>query len=164
MVAADPDAPPFPILRGKIDRIDINDAGEIRVIDYKTGDTPHSPQEMHVKGGAWIDLQLPLYRHMARAVVDRRTFATMSEDTPERPIRLSYFNLCADAQQVDLYDADWDAEQLAAADSVAREVLGSITRREFHEVGDGVNEDGATGALATWVAAAQQERDQGGDQ
>lgn len=172
VIAADPEAPPFPILRGKIDRIDINDAGEIRVIDYKTGDTPHSPQEMHVKGGAWIDLQLPLYRHMARAVVEKRTYATMSEDTPERPIRLSYFNLCADAQQVDLYDADWDAEQLAAADSVAREVLGAISRREFHEVGDGVNEDGATGVLATWVAAAQQvvpqagphARDQGGDQ
>jgi len=62
---------------GKIDRIDIRD-GVIRIIDYKTTDTPKKPLEAHVKNAnddtlecayfesagkekGWIDLQLPLY-------------------------------------------------------------------------------------------------------
>jgi RecB family exonuclease len=154
VVAHDPDSPPFPILRGKIDRIDVNDAGEIRVIDYKTGDTPHTPEEMHLRSGAWTDLQLPLYRHMARAAVDGRSFATMHEDAGDRPMHLAYFNLCADANEVGICAAEWDAPALASADDVATSVLRTIVRREFAEIGDATNEDGATGALAAWASEA----------
>ena len=62
---------------GKIDRIDIRD-GVIRIIDYKTTDTPKKPIEAHIKNAnndtldcahfelagkekGWVDLQLPLY-------------------------------------------------------------------------------------------------------
>jgi len=62
---------------GKIDRIDIRD-GVIRIIDYKTTDTPKTPLAAHIKNAnddtlecayfefagkekGWIDLQLPLY-------------------------------------------------------------------------------------------------------
>lgn len=154
VVAHDFDSTPFPILRGKIDRIDVNDAGEIRVIDYKTGDTPHTPEEMHLRSGEWTDLQLPLYRHMARAAVDGRSFATMHEDAGDRPMHLAYFNLCADANEVGICAAEWDAPALASADDVATSVLRAIVRREFAEIGDATNEDGATGALAAWAGEA----------
>lgn len=162
VISPEPGAPPLPILRGKIDRIDTNDAGEIRVIDYKTGDTPHSPEEMHVKGGAWIDLQLPLYRHMACAIVDGRTFATLHESTPERPIRLGYFNLCADPGQVAICDAEWTGDALAGADQVARAVLHAIARREFEEVAGATTQFGATGALASWAQETRAAQHPGG--
>lgn len=70
-------------VKGKIDRIDRNvDTGEVRVVDYKTSDTAVNPRQAHFrpvraddsapewarvtvegKPRAWLDLQLPLYRH-----------------------------------------------------------------------------------------------------
>ena len=70
-------------VRGTIDRIDRHrDSGQMRVIDYKTSDTPAAPDSAHlrrvrddtpeyaqVKGAKgpsrWIDLQLPLYLLLA---------------------------------------------------------------------------------------------------
>ena len=37
------------------------------VVDYKTADRGDKPQQTHRKGDEWIDLQLPLYRHLVRA-------------------------------------------------------------------------------------------------
>lgn len=68
---------------GRIDRIDRHaQTGVVRVLDYKTSDSPVSPGEAHLrslgkaetppawmvtemngKARAWADLQLPLYRH-----------------------------------------------------------------------------------------------------
>lgn len=164
VVASSASAPPFPILRGKIDRIDVNDAGDIRVIDYKTGDTPRTPQDMHIRNGAWTDLQLPLYRHMARAMVDRRPFATMSEDAGDRTIELAYFNLCADPGKVEICIADWDRDQLCEADNVTREILDQIVRGEFVDVRDGVDEEGAIGALAAWATSLPSANNRGANQ
>lgn len=64
---------------GKIDRIDRHIDGRVRVLDYKTSDTPVTPAQAHLgpvsstsplwarviingKERAWVDLQLPLYR------------------------------------------------------------------------------------------------------
>jgi ATP-dependent helicase/nuclease subunit B len=56
-------------LRGRADRVDMNTlTGEWIVFDYKTSDNPKSPEHAHRKRGAWIDLQLPLYRHLADAL------------------------------------------------------------------------------------------------
>jgi ATP-dependent helicase/nuclease subunit B len=69
------------IVRGKIDRVDRQSvSGAVRVLDYKTSDTPVAPLEAHLrplrpgdpapdwarlehagKARAWSDLQLPLY-------------------------------------------------------------------------------------------------------
>ncbi len=35
---------------------------DLAILDYKTGEQAKSPRETHVRGGEWVDLQLPLYR------------------------------------------------------------------------------------------------------
>ena len=67
------------MVRGKIDRLDRHIDGRVRVLDYKTSDTPLTPAQAHWgpvnatspqwarlsingKERAWLDLQLPLYR------------------------------------------------------------------------------------------------------
>jgi RecB family exonuclease len=53
-------------LRGRIDRIDFQPStGKWMIIDYKSSDAPSTPEKAHRRGQQWIDLQLPLYRHLA---------------------------------------------------------------------------------------------------
>ena len=61
------DDEPFTIT-GRIDRVDRHADGRYRVIDYKTADTPVSPETSHRRGKQkqWIDLQLPLYHQLLR--------------------------------------------------------------------------------------------------
>jgi ATP-dependent helicase/nuclease subunit B len=85
---------------GRIDRIDRHaTTGAVRVLDYKTSDSPVSPRDAHLrslgkaetppawlvtetegKARAWADLQLPLYRH-----------ALVADHGPE--VQCAYFNL-----------------------------------------------------------------------
>src|SRR5690606_35854101 len=63
------------LLRGRIDRIDRNErTGEWAVFDYKTSDTGQPPEKTHRRGRGkerrWVDLQLPLYRHLLPAIED----------------------------------------------------------------------------------------------
>lgn len=101
-------------LRGRIDRVDVNEAGERRVFDYKTGETVDSPNKTHFSGGRWIDLQLPLYRHLA---------AHHGLGLPEA---VGYIVLPADLRRVDQQLAGWDFDELADADRQAREVVHRI--------------------------------------
>ncbi|HEV3024687.1 MAG TPA: PD-(D/E)XK nuclease family protein, partial [Pirellulales bacterium] len=56
-------------LRARIDRIDRRDAdGRYIIFDYKTSDAGHPPDKTHRKQDRWVDLQLPLYRHLTKAV------------------------------------------------------------------------------------------------
>jgi ATP-dependent helicase/nuclease subunit B len=72
-------------IRGRIDRVDRNErTGELRALDYKTGEKPQSPKDVHLckfrdgdpewarvdlagESWKWKDLQLPLYLRMLRA-------------------------------------------------------------------------------------------------
>jgi ATP-dependent helicase/nuclease subunit B len=58
-----PDAPDGVSLKGRIDRVDRNRDGRLRVIDYKTSSIVKQPTIAHYseKKGEWRDLQLPLY-------------------------------------------------------------------------------------------------------
>ncbi len=62
----DVDGLPFQ-LTGRIDRIDQHPEKGLRILDYKTGDAGKDPDETHRAGSAWMDLQLPLYRLLARS-------------------------------------------------------------------------------------------------
>ncbi|MFW5894243.1 MAG: RecB family exonuclease, partial [Verrucomicrobiota bacterium] len=77
---------PLPI-RGTVDRVDRHPDGRIRLLDYKTTDSPHKPADTHwgpvrkttadfaftsdgKKERAWTDLQLPLYALLCDSVPD----------------------------------------------------------------------------------------------
>lgn len=120
------DAPSFQIedvsvwLHGRLDRVDRNETtGAWMIFDYKSGDKGDSPGESHRKRGDWIDLQLPLYRHLARTLA-----------LPDEP-RLGYINLPKDLAGVGAAFAEWSQDDLADADAKAKQVALSIARRKF---------------------------------
>lgn len=106
-------------LKGKIDRIDEHKDGRVIVLDYKTSDNPKPPDLVHRKKGAWRDLQLPLYRRLWRSTGD------------ERPLTLAYLSIAPTAEDTKELTALWSADELAAADAVAEDVIRRVRRNEF---------------------------------
>ncbi len=110
-------------LRGRIDRIDRNDAtGAWIIFDYKTGESSESPEKSHCPGGVWQDLQLPLYCHLAAPL------------GATGDVRLGYIRLPRDTNQAGVLIAGWTADDLAQADDVARDVARRILDGEFWQV------------------------------
>ena len=113
------DGRPF-FLGGRIDRIDQNEHGDLKIYDYKTGDRGEIPERVHRRrrngGKEWIDLQLPLYRYLAL------------EMGHEGPMQLGYIVIPKSLDDVGHELADWTAEDLAAADETMREVVRAIRR------------------------------------
>jgi ATP-dependent helicase/nuclease subunit B len=121
-------------LSGRIDRIDHHaGSGQWAVFDYKTGDSVATPDGAHRRGRGeereWVDLQLPLYRHILPFVEDRHGARVF--DGPPGEATLAYIALCADLDQVGALAADWSAEELASADECARECVRLIRRGGF---------------------------------
>ena len=113
------DGAPF-YLRGRIDRVDQNQkTGEVVIIDYKTSAKAKSPESAHRKNDDWIDLQLPLYRHLVADL-----------GLPPNP-GLAYFNLPDKREETGLRRADWSAGQLQEADDTAREVARGVRAGRF---------------------------------
>jgi len=108
------------VLRGRIDRIDIHrETGQRAILDYKSSDSPRTPEKAHQRGDQWIDLQLPLYRHLARSL------------GITGPLQLGYVLLPKDVDKVEFCMAQWTEEELEAADEVAREVVSHIWNQDF---------------------------------
>jgi hypothetical protein len=109
------------LLTGRIDRIDVHEqTGQRIILDYKTSDAGESPHKTHRKGGReWIDLQLPLYRHLARQL------------GIEEPVGLGYVLLPKIVTETKLSEAEWTAADLEEADEVARNVVRGIRREQF---------------------------------
>jgi len=111
-------------LAGRIDRIDFHEGrGILRVLDYKTADNGAKPEKTHRKKDAWIDLQLPLYRHLVRATELKRESA--------QPIELGYFNLPKRLTETGVSLATWDKDTLKNADDIAVAVICSIRNKDF---------------------------------
>jgi RecB family exonuclease len=118
------DGKPF-TLQGRIDRIDYHETlRKLSVVDYKTADRGDKPQQTHRRGDEWIDLQLPLYRHLVRA-------AQLEGVPTDVPIELGYIVLPLDLKSVGLILADWDEEVLGSADEKAREIVRAIWDERF---------------------------------
>ena len=112
------------LLRGRIDRIDHNErTGEWAVFDYKTSDRGEEPEKTHRKGRGddkrWVDLQLPLYRHLLPALRDGNGAPIVPPDALDR-VRLGYILLPRDLTSVGEKLAEWSPEELASADDAAR--------------------------------------------
>jgi len=113
-------------LRGRIDRIDYHpDSERYAVLDYKTGDTGKTPDDTHRKGRGkdktWIDLQLPLYRHLARAM------------GVNGEVELGYVLLPKEAQKAGFAPAYWSEQELRAADEAAARVVRMIRAGRFEK-------------------------------
>ena len=85
-----PGAPADVSLKGRIDRVDRNRDGRLRVIDYKTSSTARQPTIAHFseQKGEWRDLQLPLYVKLLPALG-----LTGKIPEPGDELELVYFNL-----------------------------------------------------------------------
>ncbi len=107
-------------LRGRIDRIDVHQPSGTRVVlDYKFSDTPTAPDKAHRDKDQWIDLQLPLYRHLVAALDIRE------------PVRLGYVVLPKDTSKVGAMLAEWTDGELAAADRAAETVIRQVRAERF---------------------------------
>ena len=115
-------------IRGKIDRIDQHEStGAWRIIDYKTSEGGASPHKSHhgrerlddPSITEWLDLQLPLYAHLAQ------------QNGIVGDISLAYFLLPKNADHTALKFAEWTKEHLATAIECAQDVVIGIRAGEF---------------------------------
>ena len=108
-------------LIGRIDRIDYHPAtGRWAIWDYKTSDNAKHPLSVHWnKTQGWLDLQLPLYRPVARHL-----------GVGENP-SLGYIALPKQATDVGFYPAEFTAAQLEEADALAHRIASQVAAGEF---------------------------------
>jgi len=108
-------------LRGRIDRIDVQaSSGKRMIFDYKSSDQVTPPEKAHrKKDGSWIDLQLPLYRHLV---------ASLGIDGD---VGLAYINLPKDVSAVGHLAAKWTQDDFDDADRTAADVIRRVKAAEF---------------------------------
>lgn len=117
-----PTPPPGTVfLSGQIDRIDYNERlQQWAILDYKTGESAKAPEQTHrTRGGEWIDLQLPLYRHLACGL------------GVEGEVLLGYVTIPRDTSEIHEKLVEWTAEELDEADGIARETIRRVLNQEF---------------------------------
>ena len=110
-------------ITGRIDRIDHHpQTGRWEVLDYKTKATCTPPDRTHRTGDEWIDLQLPLYRHLLSSV---------APSIDPTMLALGYFNLPADIENTGITLATWDAAMLANSDVAAKDIIRAVRQEIF---------------------------------
>lgn len=136
---------------GRIDRVDRHrETGRLRVLDYKTGDEPADPERSHLVGRGesrrWIDLQLPIYRHL---------LATQLE-VPETAIEVGYVRLArSSGAPIFRTITRWGDAVFAEAVEKAREVVRSIRARRFPQAEPPAWPDAFSNLLHEPVLAAE---------
>ncbi len=107
-------------LRARLDRVDYHaKKNEWYILDYKSGEAGETPDQIHRYNEKWHDLQLPLYRELARflGVVGK--------------VHLGYILIPKDVGRIGLAPAEWSESDLAQALQTAREVVRKVRRQEF---------------------------------
>lgn len=112
----------FVRLIGRIDRIDFHrETGRWAIWDYKTSESAKNPLSVHYSKaeGRWLDLQLPLYRHLAKKL-----------NIPDEPL-LGYISIPKQAMETGFFPAKFTDAQLAEADARAHSVGRAVRLGEF---------------------------------
>jgi RecB family exonuclease len=110
-------------LRGRIDRIDHHPEMGWAIFDYKTGNSVEKPEATHLNKGEWVDAQLPLYRHLARAIRDADG-EPLSLDG--EIVSLGYIAIPREVHGVGERIAKWTDHDLAEADEAVRRAVRAI--------------------------------------
>ncbi len=136
-VAFPVDGRPF-FLRGRIDRVDHHpDQDRWLLLDYKTSRRARTPEEIHRKKSGrkkddpmeWVDLQLPLYRHLIRGVVHE---GAPLVPHPADQVELGYINLPSELEDTGIAVAtEWSRTDLMEADELARDVVRFLRENRF---------------------------------
>ncbi|MBT4530780.1 MAG: hypothetical protein HOC27_06195 [Phycisphaerae bacterium] len=109
---------PFVVV-GKIDRIDMHEDGRVLVLDYKTGST--SAEKAHGTKDEWTDLQLPIYRHLAKK---------MGYDFDE--VKTGFILVGSKDTSVRFDFPDWDEAQLQVADDRFVEIVEDVKAGKYN--------------------------------
>ncbi|MHB1157403.1 MAG: PD-(D/E)XK nuclease family protein [Phycisphaerales bacterium] len=117
-------------LHGRIDRIDFHPAtGRWAILDYKTSDSGDDPEAVHrtpaKNNKQWLDLQLPLYRHLFRTLVPDAPV----DDTAR--VMLGYIRLPRAPGLTGAAFAAWSPDELRQADDVAHRIVREIRQGRF---------------------------------
>src|SRR5690606_21138049 len=148
------------LLRGRIDRIDHNErTGEWAVFDYKTSDTGEKPEKTHRKGRGdakrWIDLQLPLYRHLLPALRDGDGAQIVPPDAVDR-VRLGYILLPRDLDGVGAAPLSAASPSSARSPAICSRRSGTATARSSSRRTPWTASGSAiSSSRATWTAWAR---------
>lgn len=124
-------------LHGRIDRVDRHpETGRWEVLDYKTSAKARKPEDVHLKRGDWIDLQLPLYLHLVPTLVDAGLLPTGLAGTDvAADVSAGYLNLSRGGVEHAL--AGWTEAELASALDAAREAVRRLRAGPVVYRGDG---------------------------
>ncbi len=111
-------------LLGRIDRIDYHaETGQWAIWDYKTSDSGTKPIPNHFNSRTgWSDLQLPLYRHIVRAL------GIKNEPT------VGYILLPKSLKDIGFVPANFSEVQLKEADEEAWRVIKSVAAGKYEPV------------------------------
>jgi hypothetical protein len=108
-------------LRGRIDRIDVHPEKGHAIFDYKTGEGGVDPERAHRKNKQeWIDLQLPLYRHLG-----------IGMGFDDRKLNVGYVLLPKRLKAVGFAEPTWGESDYAAAIKTAHAVVRGIRGNVF---------------------------------
>jgi hypothetical protein len=120
------DGEPF-IIRGKIDRVDRHEqTGLVAVWDYKSSDAGKKAGDAHYRSRKkeWVDLQLPLYRHLVKEV-------SVVADADFNSVTTGYVLLPKKLEDIGFNQTSWSPEELNAADELAREIIRKIRESSY---------------------------------
>ncbi len=133
-------------LNGRFDRIDYHSkTGRWAILDYKTHG--HPPHKKHLKktenGYQWLELQLPLYRMMARY---------LDIDADPLEVQLGYFNISQKDAETKINIADFGEDLMSQAKEKIHETVRNIWAGRFEPTTDPVIFDDYSMILQTGVA------------
>jgi len=116
-----PGAPDDVSLKGRIDRVDRNRDGRLRVIDYKTSATARQPTIAHYSEKVkWRDLQLPLYVKLLPALG-----LPGNIPDPGDELELVYFNLPPKRDEAGISDP-FDSSLIPGAWDQAAQIVAEV--------------------------------------